>query len=248
MAVKLKRDLLVKNLIQNHQLVPHLDKAIAEGELEWSAKFEGKVSDDAWHPSGDCIPSPYDLYHGVDQPKPALTASQLKTFAVGHFWHQYIQYVTVVRLGFATWDAVERKGLKAWGYEETTGTAVPKPYHWAAGSGDIAPCTIPGSGDFLVDIKTMGLHDFRQNGLPSWCAGKYEAQINIYMDFFDLERAMILCVAKDSPHDMKEFIFERNQPLIDAIYYKWKLVGECLSEKVEPPADFEVSLPLKGPR
>ncbi|MDB5280877.1 MAG: hypothetical protein JWR61_5832, partial [Ferruginibacter sp.] len=192
---------------------------------------------------------------GEEGKKPST--SLMKAFQVGHFWHAYIQWIVVEKLGFATWDDVEVRGKTGWG--EMDQRAAPtrvgastqffyKPYHWATGSADIAPCRIPVHGDYLVDIKTMGAHDYKQMGLPSWCAAKYEAQINIYMDWFDLEQAIILCVSKDSPHDFKEYNFERNQPLIDAIYGKWKLVGSCLEAGERPPEDYEVNLPLTGPK
>jgi hypothetical protein len=239
MAVKLKKDAFVRNLIKNHKLVNHIDKAIGTGEFTWSASFGTKKGDDAFHPSGDCIPSPYSLYLSRhSEPRPH-TASMLKTFQVGHFWHAYIQHILVEQLNFCTWQEVERKGQRRW---------AEKPYHWATGSADIAPCRIPSQGEFLVDIKTMGAFDFKRQGLPTWCAPKYEAQVNIYMDWFDLDQAIILCVSKDSPHDFKEYLFQRNQQLIDAIYDKWELVAHCLAEDVEPDQDYDPELPLTGPR
>lgn len=240
MAIKLKKDAFVKNLIKRHKLAAHIDGAIGQGEFKWSATFDPKQGDDAWHPSGDCVPSPAALYErAVTESTTKPSVSLLKTFTVGHFWHHYLQHIIVERLEFASWDEVERTGEKRWG---------DKAFQWARGSADVAPCHIPIHGDYLVDIKTMGSHDFRQNGLPAWCAPKYECQMNIYMDWFDLEQCIVLCVSKDSPHDLKEFEFRRNQPLIDAIYNKWQLVGDCVAEGVEPRADYDVTLPLVGPK
>lgn len=242
MAIKLKKTQFVTNLIKNHKLAGHIDKAIGDGEFSWTADFSPKVGDDAWHPSGDCVPNANALYHGalkLQEERQRPSAGLLKAFTVGHFWHAYIQHIVVERLGFSDWSEIECKGETRWG---------DKPFQWATGSADIAPCRIPVHGDFLVDIKTMGSHDFRQNNLPAWCASKYECQINVYMDWFDLDRAIILCVSKDSPHDFKEFEYHRNQPLIDSIYDKWKLVGRCLENEVEPPQDYETILPLVGPK
>jgi hypothetical protein len=245
MAIKLDTSKFVKNLAQRNKLVPHLDKAIAQGEFEWKYEFPGpKVQDNAWHPSGDCTPSVYELYHQAVSPpeERRFPASLFKTFQVGHFWHQYLQFITVERLGFAGWDEIERTGEKSWGHREGT-----RPYCWVRGSADICPCSIPGHGDYLVDFKTMKSSDFKQNGMPNWCVAKYECQINIYMDLFDIDQALILCILKDSPHDMKEFAFSRNQPLIDAIYDKWHMVSDCLNAEVEPDPDFDIPLPLVGP-
>lgn len=260
MAIKLKKTDFVRNLIKNHKLAGHLDKAIGEGEFKWSATFEPKEGDDGWHPSGDCVPSCTQLYNKAkfvmeEESKPST--SLMKSFQVGHFWHAYIQHIVVERLGFADEDAIERRGKTGWGdmKKRLTPTFVGastqffyKPFHYATGSADIAPCAIPGLGDYLVDIKTMGAHDFKQQSLPTWCAAKYECQINIYMDWFDLEKAIILCVSKDSPHTFKEYEFTRNQSLIDTIYNKWKLVGDCLEIGEIPPEDYQVELPLVGPQ
>lgn len=252
MAIKLKSSPFVKSLIKNHKLAGHLDKALLEGEFEWDAKFSPKRGDTAWHPSGDCLPSPLALYHKAteDEPGRGPTPSLLKTYTVGHFWHAYIQWIVVERLGFASWDEIERKGETVWA-RKSYGDAgpkagEPKPFHWATGAADIAPCHVPGYGECLVDIKTMGSFDFKKSGIPDWCAHKYEAQVNIYMDWFDLEKCIILCVSKDSPHDYKEFIFHRNQPLVDAIYDKWKLVSDCIDQKVPPPEDYDIPLPFLG--
>lgn len=240
MAIKLDTSKFVKNLVKGHKLAPHLDRSIGEQEFEWKAEFEVKKGDDAFHPSGDCLPSAYSLYHsamGAEHKAPSTALR--KTFQVGHFWHAYIQWIVVERLQFCTWDEIEVKSERRW---------KDGPYGWARGAADIGPCRIPVHGDYLVDIKTMGAHDFKLQGLPGWCAAKYEAQVNIYMDWLDLEKALILCVSKDSPHDFKEFEFVRNQPLIDAIYNKWYLVKDCFDQEVEPPEDYEIALPIKGPR
>jgi hypothetical protein len=110
----------------------------------------------------------------------------------------------------------------------------------------VAPCVIPRHGEFVVDFKTMGNHDFKRAGLPPHYAAKYEAQINIYMDFFDLEAGLIVGIQKDTPHNLKEFQFRRNQPLIDAIYEKWTHVSLCIDDG-EEPHDIEPELPLVGP-
>lgn len=240
MAIKLDSSKFIRNLVKGHKLAPHIDKAIGSGEFTWNAEFGPKEGDDAFHPSGDCIPGPYSLYKSAttSERKP-LSTSLLKTFQVGHFWHAYLQWIIVERLEFATWDDIEVKGMTRW---------KDGPYGWSRGAADIAPCEVPGHGKFLIDIKTMGAHDFKLQGMPGWCAPKYESQVNIYMDWFDLDRCIILCVCKDSPHDFKEFEFKRNQPLIDTIYKKWELVKDCLDQGIEPPDTYEMPLPLVGPR
>lgn len=147
----------------------------------------------------------------------------------------------------------ERKGdygsfLEHWP-EDDLGVALyqPQPYHWATGSGDIAPIELPRGWKGIVDFKTMGSGSFKQLALPEMFAAKYECQVNIYMDFFEEEQAMLLCINKDTPHDFKEICFVRNQPLINAIYSKWRFVSECISEGHAPLTVEEVPLPISGP-
>lgn len=219
------------------KLVPLIERAIAQGDFEWTFDYSPKRGDDGWHPSGHCTPSLQELYrHARGELKDEIRPSLYKTFMVGHFWHQYLQTL-MVENGLAEPDAIERSGESRWGLG---------PFQYATGSGDIAPAVLPHHGEYLVDIKTMNGHDFRGYSMPEWTKDKWECQVNIYMDFFDLERALILGVQKDSPHDLREFEFRRNQPLIDAIYLKWRIVSECLESEVLPPADEEVQLPLNG--
>lgn len=259
MALKLGSNVdlnkVVKSLGQKYKLVPHLDMAIGQGDWPWEFKYEPKLVDDAWHPSSDCTPSLRELYlkaKGLSEEQ-AVPTSLRKTFMVGHFWHQYLQWIVQHHLSFAKADHIERRGYRWWGtvldacHPTVPLDITPLPYHWATGSGDIAPCSIPGHGDFVVDFKTQHARTFHQNGLPDWAADKYEAQINIYMDFFNLERGLIVCTEKDSPHDMKEYEYHRNQELIDRIYAKWQLVSHCLDEGIEPPVDEPFPLPFTGP-
>lgn len=258
MAMKLGSNVdlnkVVKSLGQKYKLVPLIDMEIGKGDFVWDFKYEPKRGDDAWHPSGDCTPSLHDLYRKATLPteERVIPASLAKTFMVGHFWHAYLQWIVEKRLGLCKPEAIERRGIKVWGEDNAWGPTpsaklpTAKPYHWATGAGDIAPCSIPGHGDFAIDFKTMNARMF-QSGPPPDYMGKWECQGNIYMDFFDMEKIIFVGVCKDSPHDMKEWVFTRNQPLIDAIYLKWKIVSQCLDEGIEPPEDEEISLPLQGP-
>ena len=96
----------------------------------------------------------------------------------------------------------------------------------------------------------MGSYSFNKSEKVLPFADKYECQFNIYMDLFDEDQAMLLAVNKDTPHDFKEFVFERDQNLIDAIYAKWEFVSLSL-EADEPPVpddDRAFALPeMQGP-
>jgi len=258
-----------KNLVKRHKLVTHLDMFLANEPEDFEFKYEPKKDDDAWHPSGSCTPPVSALYAGakayidaVNDPDVTIVkkqhpASLQKTFLVGHFWHQLLQHA-VVKMGFAESSAIEAIGVTGWGnkrrvYQGGSGDGFDlfRPYHWATGQADVAPLVLPTGEEYLVDFKTMGSHDYKRTGMPSWAAEKYEAQINIYMDWFDMDQALIVAVQKDSPHEMKEFEFERNQPLVDAIYEKWHFVSECLDSgnpvtKLDDD-DFKLDGLFKGP-
>ena len=239
---KFDRNNLVRNLARRYKLVTHLDRALADFDNQWEFQYEPKEADDAWHPSGDCTPDARDLYAKAIGESEPINFNK-KNGMVGQFWHQYLQWIVLHELEFCDEESVERKGQVRW---DSCRSVEPKPYCWATGAADIAPCHIPNHGDFVVDFKTMGSHDFRRDEIPNWCADKYEAQINIYMDFFDIDRGLIVAINKDSGHDMKEFEYERNQNLIDAIYNKWKWVGDCLDRHTPPENEFN-ELPFLGP-
>jgi hypothetical protein len=238
---------LVKPMGKNRILVPQLEKAFVGFDDSWTFTYEPKRGDSAWHPSGHCTPDAsqlydmvHDAYHGYLDPdttwvKGEVTGPQ-KSFMVGHYWHQLIQYV-IVKIGLAEPEAIEAIGVKAWNdiaYQHHGGT--PKPFHWVRGQGDIAPLVTP-EWTGLVDIKTMNSNSFKGavgGSLPAGFAHKYYCQIQIYMDLFDLDQALILGVNKDAPHDFCELTYVRNQDIIDAIYAKWRFVSDCLQRDIVP--------------
>lgn len=247
-----------KNLVaKGYKLVPHIDRFLPTWDEEgFVYKSTKKESDDAWHPSGHCTPSVYDLWwYAVEGHKEErkLQPSSVKNFQVGHFWHQWLQWIIVEKLGFAESSAVERRGTRGWGDRLVMNNGHSsrwQPWHWVSGSGDLAPVTIPKKGEWLVDFKTMNARSYKLavgGSLEERLAKSWECQINIYMDFFDLEKAIVVGICKDTPHDLIEFEFRKNQPLIDAIYEKWELVSGCLDENVEPPESHKHHLPLTGP-
>lgn len=235
------------------KLIPHLERCIQDFDEEWTFTYKPKEHDLYWHPSSDCVPPPSALYESAlrrlnGEPNP--DAGRMRKYGfVGHFWHQYLQHL-LVRYELAEPKAIERQGFKGWGedfglpkdFEQT----IFQPFHVCVGSADVAPANIPRHGDYLIDFKTMGSVHFKAVALPDFFREKYECQINIYMDFFDYDKALIVGINKDTPHDMKEIEYRRNDELVEAIYNKWKFISECL-EHNEPPselddADFELPL------
>jgi hypothetical protein len=234
-----------------------LDKEIGKGDFLWTFDYKPKLEDNGWHPSGHCTPTLSELYHyaanrevvkeyaegeypeNIVQRK--MEPSLAKIFVVGHFWHQYLQEICL-RAGLCDKDSVERRGIKSWAPE----TNVRQPFNFATGSADICPMDIPGHGEYLIDFKTMGSHQFRGNTPHALTMEKWECQLNVYMEFFGMDKAIILGINKDAPHDYKEFEFHRNDKLIHQIFYKWMLVSECLNEGLTPPDDEVVELSING--
>lgn len=251
--IKFDKSKLVKNLAQGNILAPFLEREFSTFDEAWTFDYTEKIGDEGWHPSGDCTPSITDLYaKATGAEREPISGSLRKSFMVGHFWHQLIQYIVLHKLHFCEPEAIERQGMKHWGelkkelwdpVKHTPHGLVkldghnrwgrPAPYHFVTGSGDMAPLVTP-KWQGIVDIKTMSSHQFKLGTLPEWAAAKYTCQINIYMDLFDEEHGMILAVNKDAPHDFKEFTFQRDQALIDAIYRKWHYISQCLDEAVLP--------------
>lgn len=261
--IKLKADnsRITRNLGKKYRLVPYLEKAISEFDGEWQYSYKEKGNDHHWHPSSHCTLTPSQLFAVAtetyeSEPWPTST---LKAFQVGHFWHQWLQYIVEHSLHFATAEEIERHAVHSWGYsldeKETpisSATWKPKPYHSVAGSADIAPCTTPNwSGG--VDFKTMNVRDFalaEKQVLSQYNADKYECQLNLYMDLFDEDEWLLVAVQKESPHNFAEILYRRNQPLIDHLYDKFKYVTDAIDagEAISTLEDDEwPKMPLAGP-
>lgn len=232
-----------KDLSPKYKLVPKLDKAIAGFDEEWTFTYEPKEHDLFWHPSGHCMPvasALYDLAHerlnnGVNEEH---ERSMRKFGPVGHFWHQFLQHI-MWRYEMCDAEAIEHKSWKGWHHHDApyiTEPALFAPFHACTGSADVAPWTYK-EHDYIIDFKTMGSRSFQRPTLPEGFAAKYTCQMNIYMDFFDYERALIVAINKDTPHDFKEFEFRRDDALVEAIYKKWKFVAEALEANERPDTD-----------
>lgn len=268
MATKLSKKKGFTKAFTKTKLGYLLDREIGKGEFEWTYDYKPKGTDTGWHPSGHCTPTLHELYMfaaseevlmkaaldgsaPIDKNAPAHEPPLAKIFQVGHFWHQYLQEICI-RAGLCELKHVERRGEYVWKsinvYWGGSGDGIdlPVPFHWVTGSADICPLDIPGHGEYLIDFKTMGSHQFRGNTPAALTMEKWECQLNTYMNFFDMEKAIVVGINKDAPHDFKEFEFHRNQKLIDSLLDKWKLVSECLDEGVCPPEGEPWPLPIKG--
>jgi len=188
-----------------------------------------KEPDDAFHPSS-ALKCARELYADMrdDLPHEKHTVDSQKTFQIGHMYHAYLQHLVVEELGFASWDDIEKE------YDFNFTTEVGNPYR-VRGFIDIARCLIPNKGTYLVDIKTMNARIYVQDRPPESLMEKYEAQVKIYLEFEELDDAIILCVEKDSPHRYKEIAVQRDPEFVAEVIEKWETVADALAEG-EPPA------------
>lgn len=224
-------------------LVPFIER------YQWQAKFPEtwdvqirnyKPSDGFFHPSSDAFAPPSMLYKAhkkmliQTKPSPALR----RTFDCGHMWHGYLQAM-LVDMGL-----VDEKNVERYVAKEMIGKFGK---FMGAGTGDLVDVEIPGHGTWLVDIKTMNKTEFEQ-GAREYTLLKWQAQVSCYMDWFGADKAMILAICKDSPHDMREYQIVKDVPLLQEIYDRWSYVKWCLDNNEEPSdGDYHVDPALLNP-
>lgn len=208
-------------------LAPQIDQYLARAKFPptWEIIIENeKEWDPYFHPSSDCYTDPYILY--LDKTRQLkhrpISASLRKTFDVGHMWHRYLQNI-LKDMGFVSEENIERSLLHDFGYFSGKGTA------------DLVDVYIPGHGTWLVDIKTMGKDKFQNP--PEDMMRKYTAQVNIYGDWLGTEKMLILAVCKDSPHDFREFIIQRDESILVDVYDRWRYTAEHIAVSTPPPTD-----------
>jgi hypothetical protein len=209
-------------------LVPHIDayQARAKFPPTWTIVIDNEKEQDLhFHPSTDCFTDPETLYRArkgqlLSRPiSPALR----RTIDAGHMWHRYIQPI-LIDMGFVAPNNVERPLIHE--IETEYGKAIGK------GTADLVDVHIPGNGYWLVDIKTMRADQFGSPD-PDMMA-KYFAQVNCYGDWLGTDKMMILAVCKDSPHDFREFIVQKDLGILDDIYHRWTFTQYCLDNNIAP--------------
>jgi hypothetical protein len=235
---------LLKTLTVNNGaiLVPHLEAYQRAGKFpeKWMIEINNyKTKDDLYHPSSHCFMPPIELWRyrkgqgGSFPISPALR----RTFDVGHMWHGYIQEM-LIDMRFVEKENVERPIIKeisgAYGNAGAKGTV------------DLMNVEIPSAGTWLVDIKTMRKDEF-ESGANPFTFKKWEAQVSIYMDWLNLDKAMILSVCKDSPHGFREYIVNKNEALVQEIYDRWTYVEYCLREGLVPEDNYKPDPMLLNP-
>lgn len=215
----------IKDLAKKEILVPHINNYLARADFPKQFDIAiptHKEPDDAFHPSSDCAPCECELYAkftGVAE-KQELNATSHKNFFVGHFWHGLLQDILSSGLGFCEESDIEKE------------LRFQDPNWWARGFADIAKCDIPGKGSYLIDFKTMNTYSY-QKPAESLLA-KWRLQVACYMAWDNrVESAIIIGIQKDTPHEFKEFVFQRDDSMLEPIYQKWSNVSKAIKNETQ---------------
>ena len=60
---------------------------------------------------------------------------------------------------------------------------------------------------------------------------KWRLQVACYMAWDNrVESAIIIGIQKDTPHEFKEFVFQRDDSILEPIYEKWTRVSEAIQK------------------
>lgn len=209
--------------------MPHIEAYQARGKFPetWDVQIRNhKERDSHFHPSSHCFTPPHDLWLAMQGRliSPKISPALRRTFDCGHMWHGYLQEM-LIEMGLVTRPNVERHLICI--VEGRYGQAV------GSGTADLVDVEIPGHGQWLVDIKTMSKPEF-EAGASQFTFQKWEAQVSCYMDWLGTEKAMVLAVCKDSPHQMREYQIVKNKLLLSQIYDRWSYVADCVRNDREP--------------
>ncbi len=193
-----------------------------------------KERDTAMHPSSNalqCLAETYAGKQGLLAPE-KFTATNHKIFMIGHAYHGILQSV-LIDMGLTKPEYIEHEHRRT-----NDGTVldcsvdwrkdpkIKKALWWARGYADVSHCEIPGHGDALIDIKSASSFAFNKVGQDTGFWPKYEAQAQLYLDWHDVDMAIVLYQNKDTPHDFKERHIHRDRDFVAEIYDRWTEVAE----------------------
>jgi len=221
-----------KHFTRGEILVPHLNNWFLAAEFPDEIELTlrpNKEKDGAFHPSSAlaCERALFAKLRG-ELPEEMTRLDMEKVFMIGRFYHELIQWIVVDQLGFSTWDQVEKR------HEWDFVTAAGNPYK-VVGFPDVARMDIPGQpAPVLLDIKTQAARLYGMNRLPGGLGEKYEAQTRIYLEFEDLDTAILLMCEKDNPHRFREVVVERDGAEVDRIVDGWDRVADALVDEDVP--------------
>ena len=233
---------LMKRLASREILVPHIEQSmLAESwpqsytvEVDTSPYYgqmtpEGErleigSGDGRFHPSSHSLACQRDLYIAFHPQLQHLRPSMRKD----------LSFYMTVNFGTAIHSLLQTQ-------LEMSGLLVPGTVEWeydckkhnVRGRID-GVIETPTAGPTVLDIKTINSRGFSylQSHAPkeSW-----DAQVNLGMDHYGVDRGLILAVEAGYPWGLKEVTIKKNPELLDSIYGKWEKVTEAI--KRDTPLD-----------
>lgn len=233
---------LMKRLASREILVPHIEQSmLAESwpqsytvEVDTSPYYgqmtpEGErleigSGDGRFHPSSHSLACQRDLYIAFHPQLQHLRPSMRKD----------LSFYMTVNFGTAIHSLLQTQ-------LEMSGLLVPGTVEWEydcekhnlRGRID-GVIETPTAGPTVLDIKTINSRGFSylQSHAPkeSW-----DAQVNLGMDHYGVDRGLILAVEAGYPWGLKEVTIKKNPELLDSIYGKWEKVTEAI--KRDTPLD-----------
>ena len=211
-------DRTLSSLTNKGIITPYIEEAIAKAD--WPAEYPVKVYnkervwDGYFHPSSDAHAGEYLLYCKFNPElnekleKEYISPTLAMTFQVGSALHAIVQSM-LIHLGFTTEDEVEVSYVNE--ERHTSGTT------------DIRKLTLPDGRKILVDIKST-------SKIPTSVSSQYKTQIRIYQDNVpDAPDIMVvLYIEKPYPHNIRDFVVEKDPEELKAVYAKWDKVLEAV--------------------
>ena len=240
----------LKQLGKREILTPHLDRWFEKYQPEVDPFFLpiqiAKPKDGYFHPSSHCVGCARTIFRAFDphfKDEPDGRKWNNKVAVNGHLWHALLEHVIVEELGFC--DTAE---LEVYAHrmddqvianlsDSNKHAGFLKDARWTAkGSLDLPWVLVPGQEKaFVCDIKTMNPSEFAKATPQEYLWNKYQAQAQIYMDWVDLDKAILLCVQAGNPFDFKEIVIDRDPEVAEYIYQKWDTIADAIASGDPPP-------------
>jgi len=211
-------DRTLSTISRGELVTPYIEQAIVQANWpeEYPVKVYNKerVWDGYFHPSSDAYAGEILLYckfnpelQGGLLPE-IISPSLAMTFQVGSALHAIVQSM-LIHLGFTTEEEVEVHYVNE--ERHTSGTT------------DIRRLTLPTGREVMVDIKTCST-------IPTSVSKEYKTQLRIYQDNVPdaPDEMVILYIEKPHPHRIRDFVVEKDDNELRAIYDKWSRVLEAV--------------------
>ena len=233
---------LMKRLASREILVPHIEQSMLADSWPQSYTVEVDTSpyygqmtpegerleigsgDGRFHPSSHSLACQRDLYIAFHPQLQYLRPSMRKD----------LSFYMTVNFGQAIHSLLQTQ-------LEMSGLLVPGSVEWEY---DCAKHNLrgridgvietPTAGPTVLDIKTINSRGFSflQSHTPK---PEWDAQVNLGMDHYGVDRGLILAVEAGYPWGLKEVTIKKNPELLDSIYGKWEKVTEAI--KRDTPLD-----------